>query len=166
MTTRRATTWWSFCQTRAMSWTFRSAAMPGQARRTRNTPMAACQFFAAQGNNFYALYTKSFAGSFRPQTVVFIDPIHKRPSCLMISSRPLLLSVLSQTPKRVAVLLRPTSQSELTGLESFMQNGISSQARSMWFRLAVVCSSKALDRHRFKVQRPSLFASRSFRQDR
>lgn len=34
------------------------------------------QFLAAQGSNFYAIYTKSFAGPFKPPTVVFSDPIH------------------------------------------------------------------------------------------
>lgn len=34
------------------------------------------QFLTAEGDNFYAIYTKSFDGPFSPATVFFVDPIH------------------------------------------------------------------------------------------
>lgn len=34
------------------------------------------QFLSAEGNNFYAIYTKSFNGPFNPPTVYFTDPVH------------------------------------------------------------------------------------------
>lgn len=34
------------------------------------------QFLTTQGNNFYAIYTKSFNGPFTPPTVFFTDPVH------------------------------------------------------------------------------------------
>lgn len=35
------------------------------------------QFLTTHGNNFYAIYTKSFNGPFNPPTVFFSDPIHQ-----------------------------------------------------------------------------------------
>ncbi|MBA3722548.1 MAG: exo-alpha-sialidase [Parachlamydiaceae bacterium] len=35
------------------------------------------QFLTTQGNNFYAIYTKSLKGPFTPATVFFKDPVHK-----------------------------------------------------------------------------------------
>jgi len=34
------------------------------------------QFLTTHGNNFYAIYTKSFNGPFSPPTVFFTDPVH------------------------------------------------------------------------------------------
>lgn len=34
------------------------------------------QFLTARGNNFYAIYTKSFNGPFSPATLFFQDPVH------------------------------------------------------------------------------------------
>lgn len=34
------------------------------------------QFLTSKGNNFYAIYTKSFKGPFAPATPFFVDPIH------------------------------------------------------------------------------------------
>ena len=34
------------------------------------------QFLTAHGNDFYAIYTKSFDGPFNPATVFFTDPVH------------------------------------------------------------------------------------------
>lgn len=34
------------------------------------------QFLTAQGDDFYAIYTKSFKGPFKPATIFFTDPLH------------------------------------------------------------------------------------------
>lgn len=34
------------------------------------------QFLTADANHFYAIYTKSFDGPFKPATVFFVDPVH------------------------------------------------------------------------------------------
>jgi len=34
------------------------------------------QFLTAHGDDFYAIYTKSFNGPFKPVTTFFVDPVH------------------------------------------------------------------------------------------